>query len=372
MTDGREVFYFTTRSSPFVAASDRRRLGPVQPVCELRHDPLLGTWVMYGAHRQDRSYLPTPDACPFCPSAHGREGEVPAPEYEVVVFENRFPSLADTGDPELPEDEPRLMRNSPGRGRCEVICYTSDHNATFADLGPERVALVIDALVDRSVELGRKLGVEQVFCFENSGKQIGVTQTHPHGQIYAYPFVTRRTRAMLASARAYRQRTGGNLFDDLVSAESNDGSRVVISTDNWVAFVPHAARWPYEAHLYPRQRRPDLAALSPAQRAELPEVLLDLYGRFARLFGKPSPYIAGWHQAPVRQGRPGFACHLELFTFSRTADKLKYLAGSEAGMDAFANDVLPEAAAAALRAAGGGGGLVSSALTARAAPPGRG
>jgi UDPglucose--hexose-1-phosphate uridylyltransferase len=161
--------------------------------------------------------------------------------------------------------------------------------------------------------------------------------------------VTPRTERALASARAYHRRTARNLYDDVLAAERQDGSRVLVETEHWTAFVPHAARWPYEIHLYPNRRVPDLASLGPAERSELADVELDIFGRFARLFSAPAPYIAGWHQAPVRNGRELFALHLELFTSRRTSDKLKYLAGSESAMDAFASDVIPEAAAARLR-----------------------
>jgi UDPglucose--hexose-1-phosphate uridylyltransferase len=211
---------------------------------------------------------------------------------------------------------------------------------------------VLDALIDRTEQLSRVPGVDQVFCFENRGREIGVTQPHPHGQIYAYPFVTPRTARALESARGYYRRTARNLYDDMLAAERADGSRVVTETEHWTAFVPHAARWPYEIHLYPHRRVPDLAGLDAAERKELAEVELDIFGRLARLFDAPAPYIAGWHQAPARAGRDLFALHLELFTLRRTSDKLKYLAGSESAMDAFANDVIPEAAAERLRELG--------------------
>jgi UDPglucose--hexose-1-phosphate uridylyltransferase len=138
----------------------------------------------------------------------------------------------------------------------------------------------------------------------------------------------------------------------VVAAERTAAERMVRAGRHWVAFVPHAARWPYELHCYPVRRVPDLASLRPAELAELADFQLDLLGRFARLFATPAPYVSGWHQAPARTGRAAFALHLELFTPRRADDKLKYLAGSESGMDAFANDVLPEQAAARLRALG--------------------
>ena len=201
----------------------------------------------------------------------------------------------------------------------------------------------------RSAELGGLAEVEQVYCFENRGAEIGVTLSHPHGQIYAYPYITPRTSQMLRCAADHRRETGRNLFDDLLAAERAGAARIVAQSAHWAAFVPFAAHWPYEVHLYPLRRVPDLPALTQAERDDFCALYLDLLGRFDRLFGTPAPYIAAWHQAPVRAGREDFALHLELFTIRRAPGKLKYLAGSESGMGAFANDISPEAAAQHLR-----------------------
>ncbi|MFJ6994962.1 galactose-1-phosphate uridylyltransferase [Streptomyces sp. NPDC003090] len=336
LADGRELVYYDSRDDVVRDAVDRRPLQPVATTVEIREDALLGDRVAVASHRQGRTHLPPPDACPLCPSREGRATEIPDSDYDVVVFENRFPSLA--GD----------------AGRCEVVCFTPDHDASFADLTEERAALVLEAWTDRTAELAALPGVEQVFCFENRGAEIGVTLGHPHGQIYAYPFTTPRTALMLCSQEEYAARTGGgNLFDDLVRRERADGTRVVLDARHWTAFVPYAAHWPYEVHLYPRRRVPDLRALDDAARAELPGVYLELLRRFDRIFGDgrpPTPYIAAWHQAPLSDPRrDAFALHLELFTIRRTSGKLKFLAGSESGMSVFVNDVPPEAAARRLR-----------------------
>ncbi|MGW6739799.1 galactose-1-phosphate uridylyltransferase [Streptomyces sp. NPDC055025] len=335
LADGRELIYYDSRDDAVRDAVDRRPLGPVATASEIRHDPLLGDSVAIASHRQARTYHPPADECPLCPSRDGRLSEIPDSDYEVAVFENRFPSLA--GD----------------SGRCEVVCFTADHDASFADLSEERTALVLDAWTDRTAELAALPQVEQVFAFENRGVEIGVTLGHPHGQIYAYPFVTPRSTLMLRSAREHRAATGRNLFDDLVGRERTEGARVVLTGEHWVAFVPYAAHWPYEVHLYPTRRVPDLRALDDAARTEFPQVYLELLRRFDRIFGEsepPTPYIAAWHQAPFRAaGRDDFALHLELFTVRRTSGKLKFLAGSESGMSVFINDVPPEAAAERLR-----------------------
>jgi UDPglucose--hexose-1-phosphate uridylyltransferase len=351
MADGRELMYFGDVPERPSDYPDRRRLGPVHVHSQARRDQLLGEWVVIAGHRQDRTFQPDPSHCPLCPSTAGRLTEIPAPDYEVVAFENRFPTLG-SSDAGHSSDGDSLLVGRPAGGRCEVVCFSPRHDASFADLTPDQAAIVMAAWVDRSAELARLPGVEQVYCFENRGAEIGVTLSHPHGQIYAYPYVTPRTDRMLASCASYRNRTGRNLFDDLLDAEHADSRRIVLQGSHWTAFVPYAAHWPYEVHLYPRRRVPDLVALADGARAEFCELYLDLLRRFDLLFGSPAPYISGWHQAPVRHGRDEFALHLELFTIRRAPGKLKYLAGSESGMDAFANDVVPEASAERLRQLG--------------------
>jgi UDPglucose--hexose-1-phosphate uridylyltransferase len=335
LADGRELIYYDSRDDAVRDAVDSRPLDAVATTAEIRRDALLGDSVAIASHRQGRTYHPPADECPLCPSRDGRLSEVPAADYDVAVFENRFPSLA--GD----------------AGRCEVVCFTSDHDASFADLTEEQAGLVLDAWTDRTAELAELPQVEQVFCFENRGAEIGVTLGHPHGQIYGYPFVTPRTELMLRSLAAHHEKTGRNLFDDVVAREREEGERVVLEGEHWIAFVPYAAHWPYEVHLHPKRRVPDLRALDDAARAEFPGLYLELLRRFDRIFGPgepPTPYIAAWHQAPFRAGgRDAFGLHLELFTIRRTSGKLKFLAGSESGMNVFINDVPPEAAARRLR-----------------------
>ena len=138
----------------------------------------------------------------------------------------------------------------------------------------------MEAWADRTAALSAMDGVEQVYCFENRGEEIGVTLHHPHGQIYGFPFVTPRTRQMLAQARPYAARAGRNLFDDLVAAERAEGTRIVAANEQWTAFVPPAARWPYEVLIFPARRVPDLPALDDAARAAFSDLYLDVLRRF--------------------------------------------------------------------------------------------
>jgi len=324
LADGREIVYYD-RCPGRVPAPDTRVLAPRPAPSQIRHDVLLDEPVTVAAHRQDRTFLPT--ECPLCPSRPDRPTEVPEPGYEVVVLENRFPSFA--GE----------------RGRCEVLCFTDDHTASLARLDPARMRLVVDVWAARTAVLSSSPGVEHVFCFENRGEAVGVTLHHPHGQVYGYPFVPPRVARLLEVAS--RQ---ADLHARVLDAERR-GPRVVLATASWTAYVPVAARWPVEVHLTPHRHVPDLAELDDAERGELAVVLHDLLGRLDALHGAPLPYLACWYQAPVRTGRDLLRLHLRITSPQRDATRLKFLAGSEAGMGAFLNDVTPEDAAARLRAA---------------------
>ncbi|MEU4780192.1 galactose-1-phosphate uridylyltransferase [Micromonospora sp. NPDC023633] len=350
LADGRELIYFDERDDAVRDQPDRRELPPPPPASQLRLDPLTDEWVAVAVHRQTRTFLPPADQCPLCPSTDGRQSEIPAPDYDVAVFENRFPSLSGRVADEPAEITP-FTPVRPGVGRCEVVCFTDDHQASFASLPPRRVRTVLDALADRTAALAELPGVEQVFCFENRGVEIGVTLHHPHGQVYAYPFVTPRTRALLAAARRHADRTGGrNLYADVLAAERAAGDRVVAANEHWTAYVPAAARWPFEVHVAPHRPVPDIPALNYAERDAFGPLYLDLLRRFDGLFDLPMPYIAAWHQAPVRVDRELGHLHLQLFSIRRAKDKLKYLAGSESAMGVFINDIAPERAAELLRA----------------------
>ncbi len=350
LADGREIIFFdrhdTTRT-----ISDKRDLAAVATSSQMRHDVLTDEWVAITAHRQTRTFLPPKEFCPLCPSRGDFPTEIPEPDYDVVVFENRFPSFAIADATGTPAESgvDTMARQRPAAGRCEVVCFTSEHAGSFASLTHEQAALVVDAWADRTAELSALPQVQQVFPFENRGQEIGVTLHHPHGQIYGYPFVTPKTRQMLRTAHAYAEQTGRNLFADAFAAELNDGTRVLLSSEHWVAFVPFAARWPVEIHLYPRRQVPDLAALDADERTDLAQSYLTLLRAVDQLFGVPLPYLAGWYQAPTLSDRDLVWLHLRLVSIRRAPDKLKYLASSESGMGAFINDIPPERMAEKLR-----------------------
>ena len=352
LADGRDVLFFSLPGHTPKPVLDKRPLAPRDTrQSQLRFDRQTGQWVIIAALRQDRTYKPAADQCPLCPGPSGLATEVPAPDYDVVVFENRFPSLsgAETSPLELPGPVGNDFVSASGHGRCEVICFSSDHTASFAELEVPHARLVVDAWRHRTADLMGRSGIEQVFCFENRGEEIGVTLTHPHGQIYGYPFLAPRTAEMLCQAGAHARANGTNLFADVLAHELADGSRIIARTGLFTAFVPFAARWPVEVHIYPNRFVHNLVDLGDAELTDFAEIYLDVLERFDRIYDAPLPYMSALHQyADNHRQREGYF-HVELMSIRRSATKLKYLAASESAMDAFISDVTPESVAQRLR-----------------------
>jgi UDPglucose--hexose-1-phosphate uridylyltransferase len=359
LADGRELFYFDDPGTSLGAerAVDARDLDPRPETATMRQDVLSGDWITFATKRQNRVMMPSADADPLAPQTATNPSEVPA-RYDVAVFENRSPSFgpalnAATGGVPAAVDPTRglddlaelgIGRTRTSVGRCEVVCFSPDSAGSFGTQTVTRARTVIEAWADRTAALSALPGIEQVFPFENRGEAIGVTLPHPHGQIYAYPYVTPRTQRLLESIH----RTAPDLMQRVLDSESAS-ERVVLQGEHWTAFVPFAARWPLEVQLMPHRHVPDFAALTDAERDELAPLYLRLLRGVDALYSTPTPYIAAWHQAPVHADRDTVRMRLELTSPRRAEDKLKFLAGSEAAMSAWTAEILPEDAAARLR-----------------------
>ncbi|MFB8386734.1 galactose-1-phosphate uridylyltransferase [Microbacterium sp. NPDC055910] len=361
LADGRELIYFDDPDTTLGPdrGIDARASTPRPPTASMRRDVLTGDWISIAAARQNRAFLPPAELDPLAPQTPANPSEIPS-RYDVAVFENKSPSFGPAlteahgelpaaadpphGTPDL--TAPGLGRTRTSVGRCEVVCFSPEHEGSFGTQTRTRARTVIEAWADRTAALSALPGVEQVFPFENRGEAIGVTLPHPHGQIYAYPYVTPRTTTLLASIR----REGEDLFERVLEFE-RASERVVLAGEHWTAFVPFAARWPLEVHLLPHRHVADFAETNEAERDELAPLYLRLLRGVDALYATPTPYIAAWHQAPVREGRDTVRLHLQLTSPRRAADKLKYLAGSEAAMGAWIGDIPPETAAERLREA---------------------
>jgi UDPglucose--hexose-1-phosphate uridylyltransferase len=361
LSDGRELIYFDDAgtSLPAERAADARPAEPRPALPTLRQDPLTGEWISIAAARQNRAFLPPDELDPLAPSTPGNLTEIPD-RYDVAVFENKSPSfgpgLPGPGDWDADPsgggvdtiglDTIGLGRSLPAYGRCEVVCFGPQRTGSWADFSVSRARTVVEAWADRTAALSQVPGVRQVYVFENRGAEIGVTLHHPHGQIYGYPYVTPRTKNLLASIASY----GPSLMGDIVEFEAKS-QRVLISGEHFTVFVPFAARWPIEVHMLPHRHVPDLAATSGGERAEIAVLYRRILRALDRLYDTPTPYIAAWHQAPVYVGRNEIRLMLQVTSPRRAADKMKFRAGSETGMGAFIGDIEPEVAAARLREA---------------------
>lgn len=316
---------------------------------ELRFQELRGEQVAYAIDRQERTFLPPAEHCPLCPTRPGGEPtEIPFASFEIAVFDNRFPAF-----------------QAP-HGAAEVVVYTDAHTGSLGTLSAERARDLMWVWRHRYSELGAREDVAYVLIFENRGVEVGVTLHHPHGQIYAYPFLP-PVPALECAADA---RLGGCAPCALLAGELSDGRRVVYENEGVVVYVPYAARWAYEAHVAMRAHRPSLLQCEPGELTALADALQTLVRGYDALFARPFPYVMAVHQAPTGGGLPsdggdgdddgladgaaeggGGHLHVEFYPPLRTAEKLKYLAGSEQGAGTFISDVMPEESAAELREA---------------------
>lgn len=317
---------------------------------ELRWDVRLREWVIVAPHRQDRTYHPV--ACPLCPGTEGFT-ELPTDDFEIAVFENRFaPMRTEVPHPGVVSgDDIAAGREARASyGRCEVVVYTPDHEGSLGDLPVERVEALVRVWSHRYETLSRLDGIGYVFIFENRGEEIGVTLSHPHGQIYAYGFVPPQAAREQAIEAQHVERTGRCLHCDIVDAELADGRRVLVDDGVVTAYVPYAAHWSYEVHIAVRTHRGSLPELDARERRHLAAALKSVLQAYDALFGRPMPYMLSVRQrATLADGHPGAHVRIELLPALRTPDKLKFRAGSETFMGAFINDVEPERAAAELR-----------------------
>jgi UDPglucose--hexose-1-phosphate uridylyltransferase len=345
--DGRHLTLYSTdpiaaglaAPSPF---SEPQRANP-----HLRWHALRGEWVTYAAYRQNRTFQPPPEYNPLAPMRDpAHPTELPAGDYDVAVFDNRFPALALDA-----HDAPSLtVPTAPANGHCEVVVFTQDPTAALAGLPLARIDLLLQVWADRTRRIGAQPHIHYVLPFENRGAEVGVTLHHPHGQIYAYPFVPPVPARMLAQEREYFLQHGSSLLCDMARDEAASGQRLLYEGEHAVAFVPACARYPYEVWLMPSAPTKDFGALGEAQRADLARALKTVLLKYEGLWERPFPYLMSWYQAPTDGGdHPETQLHAEFFPPYRNRERLKYLAGTELGAGMFAMDVLPETTALELQ-----------------------
>lgn len=345
-SDGREWIQYS--SSPF--AKDFKILdeGLVRPKDwsppTLRFNRMRGEWVAISPSRNSRPFLPPKEYCPLCPVAEfGRDQngvtvktDVPisTATYEWAVFENMFPGVA-------------LKEKT---GFAEVILYSPDHQATLSGSTLSHIAGLVRVWQDRSKAVGSLPGIKQVFIFENKGKEVGVTLHHPHGQLYAFQHIPPFLSQELKVAKEFYDTNKTCLLCECIKAEISDGKRVVFENQSMLAWIPEAARYPYEIHISSKEHRAIIEHLTESEVMDLAEVLKAVLSKYDRLLNMSFPYLMVHHQAP--HSLPDcrhYHWHIEFYPPYRMKDKLKYLAGVESGTGLFINDTIPEEKAAELR-----------------------
>jgi UDPglucose--hexose-1-phosphate uridylyltransferase len=346
--DGRKLELYSRSPIPpgLIAPSPEQSRTPPNP--HMRWHPLRAEWIAYAGYRQDRTFLPPPEYNPLAPTSDAAHPtELPTGPYDVAVFENLFPTFAMSST-----DRPSAtVETRPARGVCEVVVFTQNPSQSLGGLPLDHLELVVQVWADRYRALGAISDVQYVMPFENRGVEVGVTLHHPHGQIYAYPFVPPVAARELASQREFFASHSRGLLEDLIEKEIADDRRLLYATHNAIAFIPVCARYSYEVWVAPRRAAPSVADLTAEEQREVARALKTVLMKFDGLWNQPFPYVMVFHQAPTDGlPHPEAHFHIEFYPAYRMRGRLKYLAGSELGAGVFTADTLPEAKAAELRA----------------------
>lgn len=328
---------------------------------EQRWHPLREEWVIVAAHRQDRPWSgeevkkgqsAEPDydpECYLCPGNVRVSGKRNPPYTGTFVFDNDHPCVSRDA-PSNPGSPPGIYRSRPAHGIARVVCYSPKHDLSLAELERASIVELLHVWQEQYLELGSREDIAHVLTFENKGKVVGVSNPHPHCQIYATNFVFRTTEIEARACRQHRSESGRILFQDILDAEARDGRRILCENSSAVAFVPYFARYAYEVYIAPKETHPHLAALSRQEAEDLAEMLKTVCVKFDNLWRMSFPYVLVLHQAPTDNGDySAFHFHVEVHPPLRKPGLLKYLAGPEIGGGNFLSDTSPEAKAAELR-----------------------
>jgi UDPglucose--hexose-1-phosphate uridylyltransferase len=349
--DGRHLILYG-RACPSDPARilDRPRASRRAPKqsAQLRWHVLRGEWVAYAGQRQDDLWQELADQGAPAPAlAPAGQAELPAGDYDVAVFEERFPTFIEGAS----EPPATIVETRPGKGVCEKVVFAQDPRVSLGGLPLSHIELLIEVWADRYLSLGALPDIKYVFPFENRGVEAGASSSRAEGQIYAYPFVPPIAARELGIQRAYYALHGRGLLEDQIRAELGDGRRVLYAGEHVAAFVPVCARYSYEIWVAPTRPVASMADLRPMERADFARALKVALLKLDGLWNQPVPYTMVFHQAPTDgSAHPEAHLHVELYPAYRMRDQLKYLAGSEMGAGVFTADALPEQKAAELRA----------------------
>ncbi len=312
---------------------------------ELRYNPITGEWIIVSAATQVRPVQPSKTSCPICP------GGVEFPDildYDLATFENRYPSLRrDAPEPNFREKGPFMKERA--LGICEVVVYTSKHDSSLPKMSPEQIHKLVKMWKERTRDLAKEDFIKYIFIFENRGKEVGASLPHPHGQIYAFPFIPMRIKAKIEAMKRWYEERKKCLICEVIE---NENERIVYETKHFIALVPFYARFPYEVHIYPKRHISGIVQLSEKEERDLAEILKIVTMKYDALFEQEFPYMMMLFQAPVNleeEVNHFFHFHIEFNPPKRDKNKLKWMASVETGTWTFINPIFPEEAAKRLR-----------------------
>ena len=331
---------------------------------EQRWHALREEWVIIAAHRQERPWHgerlggpassrdPIPEYaadCYLCPGNSRVSGARNEDYHGIYFFDNDHPCVGANAPRQL-EAPAGIYRNSPASGIARVLCYSPKHNLTLAELQLAEIENLLLGWRDQYIDLGSRPDVTHVLVFENKGETVGVSNPHPHCQIYATNFVFKTIETEARVSRRHYQETGRVLFQDIIKAECEDGRRIIHENSSAIAFMPYFARYAYECYVAPKATHPRLSDLSKDEIQDLAAVLKQMTVRYDNLWQMPFPYVMTLHHAPFDgEDHSQFHFHIEFHPPLRKPNLLKYLAGPEIGGGNFLSDTLPEAKAEELR-----------------------
>jgi UDPglucose--hexose-1-phosphate uridylyltransferase len=351
--DGRSMTLYSRRPIPTGLQAPTPNSAALDPQPHFRFHPLRNEWVAFAAHRQARTFLPPPEWNPLAPMTSPEvPTEMPVGDYDAAVFPNLFPSLAMTARG-LSEQKGLNVETAPAKGVCEVVVFAQDSHSTLGGLPLSHIELIFEIWGDRTRRIKENSEIRYIMPFENRGVEMGVTLHHPHGQIYAYPFIPPLAARELQSQSDYFKKNSVGLLEKMAKDEIDEKTRLVYSGPSAVSFVPVCARYPYETWVMPRRRVALISDLTAPERSDLARALKTTLMKYDALWQKPFPYLMILHQGAVNTAAESYVgshVHFEIYPALRTRDRLKYLAGTELGAGMFANDTLPEEKAAELKA----------------------
>ncbi len=320
-------------------------------MAELRWNPIIKDWIMVISNRAKRPNMPK-DYCPFCPGS----GKVPD-EYEVLKYDNDFPALSkNPPEPDTPytDGAKDIFGVAPAYGKCEVILFSPEHNGTLYELSREHMNKLVDLWQDRFNDISSDEKIKYVFIFENRGEAVGVTQPHPHGQIYGYSFLPKKLELELASAKEHYEDHGRCLFCDIDKEEREFGERMIYENDNFIAYIPFFSDYAYGVTISAKNHKNNIGQFDAKEKEDLGEIIQNITGAYDSLFDNRFPYMMCMHNGPVNYSESTddyYHFHIEMLPPMRGNGVQQFRASSESGAWACCNPSSPEKNAVQLREA---------------------